>query len=331
MSKTVKKFLLLIICLLCAVPCLNSNEFRVSKNRVAGRSFNTIASNAGYRRIDGAKQTVYRKGKSSFVFNTPRREFYFNGIKFMPGYAPEKKLVRRRWYWRKENDIAISNSDWYSTFRILLNPASVPRHKVRTITLDAGHGGSDTGAIGKISREKNITLKITRRTAAILRACGYNVLLTRYRDNTVPLKSRAAIQRRHKSDLFVSIHVNATANRSIRGIETFALTPADAPSSHGKSELKRNPANVRDANNFLLAYSLQRALLSRTRAADRGVKRARFAVLKDISAPGALVEVGFISNPAEEKLLNSSAYIEKVSRAIAEGILTYHRTVARSR
>ncbi|MBO5990803.1 MAG: N-acetylmuramoyl-L-alanine amidase [Lentisphaeria bacterium] len=88
---------------------------------------------------------------------------------------------------------------------------------------------------------------------------------------------------------------------------------------------------MRDANNFLLAYSLQRALLSRTKAADRGVKRARFAVLKDISAPGALVEVGFISNPAEEKLLNSSAYIEKVSRAIAEGILTYHRTVARSR
>ena len=310
---------------------VNSNDFRICGNKVSGRSFNKIAENNKYYRIDHAKRIEYRSGKNRFVFNTPKKEFFFNDMRIIPGYAPEKKLVRRRWYWRKENDIAISNSDWLSTFRILLNPACVPKHRIQTITLDAGHGGSDTGAIGKISREKNITLKITRRTAAILQACGYKVRLTRYRDNTVPLKTRSAIQRSHKSDLFVSIHVNAVTNRAIRGIETFALTPADAPSSQGKKEFRRNPANVRDANNFLLAYHLQKALLSRTKATDRGVKRGRFAVLKDISAPGALVEVGFISNPNEEKLLNSPAYIEKISRAIAEGILTYHRTVSRSK
>jgi N-acetylmuramoyl-L-alanine amidase len=120
-------------------------------------------------------------------------------------------------------------------------------------------------------------------------------------------------------------------NKSITGIETYALTPADAPSTNGKSQLERHPANIRNANNFVLAHALQRAMLTRTRAADRGVKRARFAVLRDVTAPGALVEVGFISNENEEKLLNSKAYIEKLSRAIAEGILTYHRTVSRSR
>ena len=133
------------------------------------------------------------------------------------------------------------------------------------------------------------------------------------------------------NNLFVSIHVNAVKQRGINGIETFALTPADAPSTGGKKELVRNPANVRDANNFLLAYNLQRALLSRTGAADRGVKRARFAVLRDITAPGALVEVGFITNAKEEKLLNSAAYIEKISRAIAEGIISYHRAAQLSR
>lgn len=295
-------------------------------------SFNDVAKHYGMKRYDiSAKQIEYRRGTTKIVFYPPKREFYFNNMRIIPGYAPEKKLVRTHWYRRKENDIFISSSDWYSTFRPLLSPYAVPKHRVFTITLDAGHGGSDTGALGKFSKEKDITLKITHRTAAILRACGYKVLLTRGKDKTLSLKDRSAVQRNHKSDIFVSIHVNAVNKNSIKGVETYALTPADAPSTNGKSKLERHPANVRNQNNFLLAHSLQRALLLRTGAVDRGVKRARFAVLRDISAPGALVEVGFISNPAEEKLLNSNAYIEKISRAIAQGILTYHRTVSRSR
>ena len=295
-------------------------------------SFNRIAENCGMRRYDiSANRIEYRRGSTKITFLPPRREFYFNNVRIVPGYAPEKRLVRKRWSWKKENDIFISNSDWYSTIRPLLNPAITPKHRVFTITLDAGHGGSDTGALGKFSREKDITLKITRRTAAILRACGYKVLLTRANDKTLQLKERTAIQRRQKSDLFVSIHVNAVAKRGIRGIETYALTPESAPSTNGKSKLERHPANVRNVNNFMLAYHLQRAMLSRTRGNDRGVKRARFAVLRDISAPGALVEVGFISNATEEKLLNNPAHIEKISRAIAEGILTYHCSVSRSR
>ena len=84
-----------------------------------------------------------------------------------------------------------------------------------------------------------------------------------------------------------------------------------------------------DANNLLLAYSIQRALLGRTRAFDRGVKRARFAVLKDIAAPGVLVEVGFVSNPREERLMLDPGYRERIVRGIAEGIVIYHRTMSR--
>ena len=305
------------------------------KDGTDGIIFGDVAKLYAMSNIDYGSTIEFRNAKHKITFIPPRRELFYNNVKIIPGYAPEKQLIKysalTRWMRkRNQSNLVLSNSDWKSTLRPLLNPGCIQKHRVYTITLDAGHGGADTGALGKYSREKNITLKIARRTAALLRACNYNVVFTRAQDKTLSLDARRAIQKAQKSDLFVSIHVNAVKQRSIHGIETFALTPADAPSTGGKKELQRNPSNNKDTNNFLLAYNLQRALLSRTGAFDRGVKRARFAVLKDISAPGALVEVGFISNEREERLLNSSAYIEKISRAIAEGIISYHRTIVYS-
>ena len=332
-----KKFLLLLFILTGAALHLQA-DVRQSrlKDGTRGVVFGDIARQYAMSKVDRGSRIEFRNTRHKVTFVPPKRELFYNNIRIVPGYAPEKQLtsssVFSRWMRRRsQSDIVLSNSDWNSTLRPLMNPRSVRKHRVYTITLDAGHGGSDTGALGRYSREKDITLRITRRTAALLKACKYNVVLTRYRDQTLSLDARRAIQKRQKSDLFVSIHVNAVKQRSINGIETFALTPADAPSTGGKKELRRNPANVRDANNFLLAYHLQKAMLSRTGAADRGVKRARFAVLKDITCPGALVEVGFITNQREEKLLNSAAYVEKISRAIAEGIISYHRAITYSK
>ena len=260
-----------------------------------------------------------------------------------PGRKLQLELTGRRMYWNNMylmlgypavlsgGSVYVSESDWRSTFSVLFTPSMVPGHRINCITLDAGHGGNDKGASGKISHEKNITLKITRRVAAILRNCGYQVQMTRNRDVAVPLKNRSAIQRMKKSDLFVSIHVNAAANTKVTGVETFCLTPADAPSSSGKAELQRNSANRWDLNNFALACRIQNALIRRTGAVDRGVKRARFAVLRDISAPGVLVEIGFISNPAEERKLNDPVYQEKIARGIAHGILVYHYNLYRKK
>lgn len=202
------------------------------------------------------------------------------------------------------------------------------RHRVRTITIDPGHGGRDRGAAGRVLIEKLATLALANRVAALLRACGYRVNLTRGGDYYVPLAERCRIQRQHKSDLFVSIHVNAAAKSGFYGIETFALTPAGAAStSGGPPSDKSHGGNRFDANNLLLAHSIQKALLRRTGAFDRGVKRARWAVLRDIAAPGVLVEVGFVSNPREERLLLDPNYREKIARGIAEGIIAYHWTV----
>ncbi len=203
-------------------------------------------------------------------------------------------------------------------------------HRLTTITIDPGHGGRDRGAAGRVLVEKLATLLLARRVAAILRVCGYRVHLTRNSDYYVPLAERCRIQRMHKSDLFVSIHVNAAARNTFHGVETFALTPAGAAStSGGPPDDKTYGGNLFDANNLLLAHSIQKTLLRRTGAFDRGVKRARFAVLRDIAAPGVLVEVGFASNPSEERLLLDPGYREKIARSIAEGIIVYHRAILR--
>ena len=196
--------------------------------------------------------------------------------------------------------------------------------------LDPGHGGRDRGTAGQRLQEKTITLNLTNRVARILRSYGYKVDLTRTRDATLSLDARSAYANRAKADLFVSIHVNSAADRSVRGIETFCLTPEGAASSNsGKPDPRKYAGNAKNPQNFLLAYNIQRSMLAQTRTTDRGVKFARFAVLRDVRCPAALVEVGFVSNRYDEANLGSAAYQDKLARGIAAGILNYHRSLAR--
>ena len=269
-------------------------------------------------------------------FSKVDKKIYFSGY----GRTLQMDVSSRRISWNgmlvvlgypvvlNKKGVQVAESDWNSTLSILFNPGRVPGHRLKTITLDAGHGGNDRGASGKFSKEKDITLKLTRRVADILTACNYRVHLTRNRDVTLSLKDRTARQRAAGSDLFVSIHVNASPNKNAAGIETYCLTPADAPSTIGKFLLQKNPANCFDVNNFALACRLQHFMVKKTGAVNRGVRRARFAVLRDITSPGVLIEIGFISNPAEERLLNNPVYMENLARGIAAGIVSYHDNLA---
>lgn len=222
----------------------------------------------------------------------------------------------------------LSKFDWVKTFRPLLYPGTLRKHRIATVTIDMGHGGNDPGAMGAFSREKNITLRVGLRLGQILRGMGYRVMYTRRSDIKIPLERIGAIQRSHQSDLFVSIHVNSARDRSVSGVETYCLTPAYAPSS-GAKKLQRSlqKGNGFDNNNLALAYQIQRGIIRRTGAYDRGVKRANFVVLRELSAPGVLVEIGFISNRAEERKLNSAAYVELLARGIAEGMIFYRNTM----
>lgn len=212
--------------------------------------------------------------------------------------------------------------------------AARPLH---TIVLDPGHGGMDQGTHGRNGlTEKALTLDMAKRLQALLAGSGYNVLLTRSDDREVPLDARPALARTRRADLFVSVHFNSSLpSTEPRGAETFCLTPSGAPSTSTRSttlsaeDFVTFNGNRFDNDNVVLAHCIQQNLVTRTGAAERGVKRARFEVLKDLTCPGVLVECGFLSNASDLKLLGQPAHRERLAEAIAAGIESYRQAARR--
>lgn len=314
-----RKLLLITLAVLTVIPLTAAPAIR--QKRIGARNYCNLYDLLTANRIKtlySNGQTTATHGRNKLVFTDKQRRFSCNGKRIELSFPLNSNTGAPY----------LSVLDWQKTLRPLLYPSTVPKHRVRTIFLDMGHGGKDPGAIGRISREKNLTLAIGLRVAAMLRQYGFKVVLSRSSDVQIPLKQIGKRQNRSKSDLFVSIHINSAADKKLSGVETYCLTPAGAASSNGgKADSKSYPGNRFDSNNFLLAWQIQQYLLTQTRANDRGVKRARFAVLKDLNAPGVLVEVGFISNSAEERRLNQRAYQDKIARGIVYGIITYSRTL----
>lgn len=278
------------------------------------------ASGLGATVSRSAAQIALSRGKERLVFYPDRRYAAFNSVRVNLCYP----LLMQK------TNPYLAKADYDNLLVPFLGTRLPYKHKIGRIVIDPGHGGRDRGTAGQHLQEKTITLNLANRVANILRAYGYKVELTRTRDATLSLGARSAYANKRGADLFVSIHVNSAADRSVRGIETFCLTPEGAASSNsGKPVASRYAGNAKNPNNFLLAYHLQRAMLLQTRASDRGVKFARFAVLRDIRCPGALVEVGFVSNRSDEANLGSAAYQDKLARGIAAGILNYHRSLSR--
>lgn len=310
------KFLLLCGTCLAALATGFGAPYSIVSNSQSYIRAADAAAACGFRPVRNSGDLRFVRGKIPLAITPKKLPLYWGGVKIFQCFpAIERKGTPY-----------VSRLDFDKTLIPLAMVRGSKPKPIRSVTIDCGHGGADQGASGKFSLEKNISLRVGIRVAEILRNCKFQVNLTRRKDVFIPLAERCRIQRAARSDLFVSIHVNAAQDKSLSGIETFALTPAGAPStSGGKPQSNRYGGNRFDGENLFLAYSIQSALLRRTKAVDRGVKRARFAVLKDLNAPGVLVELGFISNPREEHLLNNRAYVEELARGIAEGILRYNR------
>jgi N-acetylmuramoyl-L-alanine amidase len=196
-----------------------------------------------------------------------------------------------------------------------------------TVVLDPGHGGTQSGAIaGQTLTEKLVVLDVARRVRRQLRAAGVDVRLTRSRDSDVSLSRRVALAGRWKADVFLSIHANAAANPQAAGMETYVLAGAGFLSTSGNTnEPDPSAGNRHDADNTVLAYCVQKSLVATTGADDRGIRRARFDVLRDAPCPAALVECGFLSNAAEARKLATAEYRETVARGISQGVWDYLR------
>ncbi len=255
---------------------------------------------------------------SSFSFEYEKRHGSFNGVKmhylFAPVFAAPEPLV--------------SELDYRKIIDPLLRASvSLPRKNIRNIVIDPGHGGKDNGAQTKY-REKDINMAISFSLRDQLRRRGFNVFMTREKDVFLDLDRRTAMAASLKADLFISIHCNATSSRYVRGIETYCLTPSGAPSTiEKKASSGWQKGNSFDSQNIVLAYLVQRCLVGNTGTEDRGVRHARFAVLKSAPCPAVLVECGFLTNEWEMKNLAWSKYQQGIAEGIAEAVAHYSKPV----
>jgi N-acetylmuramoyl-L-alanine amidase len=226
---------------------------------------------------------------------------------------------------------------------------SPPEPQQHTIVIDPGHGGDDFGAKGPAGTlEKDVALQVARKLRAlIVNNLGYQVFLTRDKDEDIPLDERVAIANNYKADLFLSIHANASRSRGANGSEVYFLsyqasddesrrvamtegappTPPGAAPTAGGADLALILWDMAQAEHLeessSLAARIQEELASVTGGPARGMKQAPFRVLVGAAMPAALVEIAFISNPEEEKLLAADAFQSKVAAAILKGISRY--------
>jgi N-acetylmuramoyl-L-alanine amidase len=216
---------------------------------------------------------------------------------------------------------------------------------VSRIVIDPGHGGKDPGAMAHGLKEKDITLKVARKTAAILtEKYEYEVIFTRKSDTTLPLEERTAIANTQKADLFVSIHVNAHPSSTVKGIETFYLNLAtnteamrvaareNATTSHKISDMQDILSdlmqNSKIQESSVLADYVQTSLITglrknRYETKDLGVKQAPFYVLIGAEMPAVLAEISFLSNKEEAARLRNEDYLNEIADQIAAGVAGY--------
>lgn len=222
---------------------------------------------------------------------------------------------------------------------------------IKRIVIDPGHGGKDPGAIGQLGLiEKEITLDIAKRLKRCLEDSGVKATLTRNDDRFISLWNRANIANKEDADFFVSIHANAFRSKQVKGFEVYYLSEAIDDSARAvaaaenaslkyenssfgnkkpSSDLEATLRDIEYTENRTESISLARRIAGtaykKLGTESRGVKAARFYVLKGAKMPSVLIEVGFISNREEAKRLRTSQYRETLARAIASGIIDYKK------
>ncbi len=230
-------------------------------------------------------------------------------------------------------------------------------YQLRRVVIDAGHGGHDPGAPGSIRHEKDLVLKIALKVGQYIKKHhpDVKVIYTRKTDTFIPLFKRAEIANKNKADLFISIHVNANENKRVRGTETYVMGMHKSQSNLEVAK-KENSAilyeedyskkyegfDPKSAESYIIFSLMQNAFLEQslkfasavqenfdqsTGLKNRGVKQAGFLVLYKTSMPRVLIESGFISNPEQEKYLNSDQGQKKLAHAIGKAFGDYKQKI----
>ena len=313
----------MLLCLfICSATILSSKTIRSDGLQYV--DFVTIAHRLGLKSHWLADNKTFRLSAPNLVVdaNAQSRKIYMNG---MPIYLGFPTLFLNK-------QLYLSVLDLNQTLLPLQNPGAfgdVPSCK--RIAIDAGHGGKDHGATNKSLglSEKALSFDIARRLQQLLLKGGFEVVQTRREDVFIPLENRAIYAEQRSADVFISIHFNAADSKEAYGYETFALTPQFQASTRysklGANDGIKFDGNHQDPWNILLAYLVQENLVDRMGGLDRGVKRARFKVLKDLRCPGVLVELGFLSHRNSAKQLLSKMHRQRLAQSLYDGITAYQK------
>ena len=298
--------------------------------KVNGRDFLTVDNIAKFYGfsdpvVDG--QNIKLSGdKNEVQFRVGSREMLVNGVRnwlSFPVFVHDGKVL-------------VSRIDLAKTLEPQLRPNMIKNlGRVQTIVLDPGHGGFDKGAISGYGYEKDYALDLARLLRPLLQAKGFRVLMTRESDVFVPLEVRAQIANATHDSIFVSLHFNATDHDPMAsGFEIYSLTPRGAPSTY-EDWLTQMSINIQngteaDAASVELSSCIYHSLIGRVGEFDRGIKRARFAVLRLTKIPAVLVESGFLTERGESRLIAKPEWRKRLADAISTGIDNF-RTLAENK
>ncbi len=294
--------------------------------QIDGRDYVSLASTAAFYAMNppaaaGLKKFVAAGGGRAIQVELDSREALIDGVRHWFAF-PARLQAGRAW---------ISRVDVSHTVDPALRPDKVQGMRpVKIVVLDPGHGGYDNGASSRYGYEKDFTLDVVRRLRKRLEAAGLRVVQTRNSDTFVDLERRPRVANRTPDSIFVSIHFNsADWKPTANGIETYAIPPLGAPPSGQDSVMARDRlpelGHALEPVNFTLATAMHHALMGKMKAEDRGVKRARYVVLKDAATPAILIEGGFLTNPGDAARIANPAWRESYAAAIAAGIVEYKK------
>jgi N-acetylmuramoyl-L-alanine amidase len=287
---------------------------------------------ANWARANGLKCSLFKRGDGVVATNRTTRLVFDKDSRMVEVNGTDVALSFP--LAADHGTLYIAQQDINTTIRPLLFVPRLPdARRITTICLDPGHGGRDTGNHTFWHSEKTYTLALAQELRSQLQKAGFNVILTRSKDTFIELPDRPALANRRGADLFVSLHFNATptGKNEVEGPQTYCITPVGASSTDAQGEGANSgatTANRVEQKSLLLAYQVQKSLARNLGAKDRGVRRARYAVLRDATMPAILVEGGYMTHPVESKKIYSAAYRSQMAQAIVKGILAYQRLVS---
>jgi N-acetylmuramoyl-L-alanine amidase len=256
------------------------------------------------------------------IFYLPKAPYYQQGVIMVPGQL-----------------VSVISQEKFTAFR--------PSFTIKTIVVDAGHGGKDPGAISDFGcQEKSINLNVARYLEKELKKIGFKVILTRGHDTFLTLQERVDVAKQYNADLFVSIHSNSSESSYLKGVEVYYLSPARLDSQAraldlAKQEISRPYSLTADAKTILWDLKLSKNYTLSVEMADliyqsfnnlglsvKTPRKAPYYVLRLAYVPAVLVEIGYLSNRYEEKVLRKDYYQRQLANAIANGIVSMQKRYA---